>query len=129
MRPIGIVSRRLAPKASPSVVPAINRFLDTQGVDRHCLPRRGGSDRVPRVVLRRSLPAPQRYSSQAGYNEAEAANIRKSATWALHRRLTWIHPFPNGNCRVARVLADCFLPQLGTEPLTWGRSLLLRIEV
>ncbi|MFT3754479.1 MAG: mobile mystery protein B [Pseudoxanthomonas sp.] len=41
----------------------------------------------------------------------------------LHHRLTWIHPFPNGNGRTARVLVDCFLQQRGAEPFAWGRGI------
>lgn len=38
----------------------------------------------------------------------------------LHHRLVWIHPFPNGNGRHARLLADQFLRQHGLEPFSWG---------
>jgi Fic-DOC domain mobile mystery protein B len=39
----------------------------------------------------------------------------------LHHRLVFIHPFPNGNGRHARMLADIFLLRLGIRPLTWGK--------
>jgi Fic-DOC domain mobile mystery protein B len=38
----------------------------------------------------------------------------------LHHRLTAIHPFPNGNGRHARMMADLFLLQEGIHPLSWG---------
>lgn len=43
--------------------------------------------------------------------------------WRLHHRLTAIHPFPNGNGRCARLMADHYLAQNGAMPFTWGRSL------
>ena len=38
----------------------------------------------------------------------------------LHHRLTWIHPFPNGNGRCSRLMADLFLQSKGAQPFTWG---------
>jgi Fic-DOC domain mobile mystery protein B len=38
----------------------------------------------------------------------------------LHHRLTEIHPFPNGNGRHARLMADLFVQQLGGQPFSWG---------
>jgi len=40
----------------------------------------------------------------------------------FHHRLVWIHPFPNGNGRHARLLTDLVLAANGTEPFTWGRG-------
>ncbi len=39
----------------------------------------------------------------------------------LHHRLVQIHPFPNGNGRHSRLMADLIVMQLGGERLTWGR--------
>jgi Fic-DOC domain mobile mystery protein B len=39
----------------------------------------------------------------------------------LHHRLVAIHPFPNGNGRTTRLLADLLAVRLGREPFTWGR--------
>ncbi len=39
----------------------------------------------------------------------------------LHHRLVAIHPFPNGNGRTTRLLADLLAARLGQEPFTWGR--------
>jgi Fic-DOC domain mobile mystery protein B len=38
----------------------------------------------------------------------------------FHHRLTWIHPFPNGNGRFSRTMADILLVQNGVERFTWG---------
>lgn len=38
----------------------------------------------------------------------------------FHRDLVWIHPFPNGNGRHSRMMADALLKQLGQKPFSWG---------
>ncbi|NEI73594.1 mobile mystery protein B [Rhizobium lusitanum] len=38
----------------------------------------------------------------------------------FHTRLTWIHPFPNGNGRHARLAADLLVVALGGRRFTWG---------
>ena len=38
----------------------------------------------------------------------------------LHHRLVSIHPFPNGNGRHARLIADLMIERLGGHPFTWG---------
>jgi Fic-DOC domain mobile mystery protein B len=43
----------------------------------------------------------------------------------FHNRLTWIHPFPNGNGRHARLAADLLIVQLGGERFTWGSGNLI----
>jgi Fic-DOC domain mobile mystery protein B len=40
----------------------------------------------------------------------------------LHHRLVAIHPFPNGNGRHARVMADLYMMREGLRPLSWGFS-------
>jgi Fic-DOC domain mobile mystery protein B len=40
----------------------------------------------------------------------------------FHHRLVSIHPFPNGNGRHARVVADLLARAMGAEPFTWGRD-------
>jgi Fic-DOC domain mobile mystery protein B len=42
----------------------------------------------------------------------------------LHHRLAQIHPFPNGNGRHARLMADLLIVQLGGEPFSWGNGVL-----
>ncbi|MBP6113106.1 MAG: mobile mystery protein B [Sphingobium sp.] len=39
----------------------------------------------------------------------------------FHHRLVFIHPFPNGNGRHARLAADLLAVQLGQPRFTWGR--------
>ncbi len=38
----------------------------------------------------------------------------------FHHRLVWIHPFPNGNGRHARLVADLMTRKYGGKDLTWG---------
>lgn len=41
----------------------------------------------------------------------------------FHHRMVFIHPFPNGNGRHARLIADVLLTDvLGLEPFTWGNG-------
>ncbi|MCK5134096.1 MAG: mobile mystery protein B [Candidatus Sabulitectum sp.] len=41
----------------------------------------------------------------------------------FHHKLVWIHPFPNGNGRHARLLTDTLLANvLDRPPFTWGRG-------
>ena len=40
----------------------------------------------------------------------------------FHHALVWIHPFPNGNGRHARMMADALLKQLGQPVFSWGSS-------
>ena len=40
----------------------------------------------------------------------------------FHHRLVHIHPFPNGNGRHSRLMADLLIMQLGGERFTWGRA-------
>jgi len=39
----------------------------------------------------------------------------------FHHRLVWVHPFPNGNGRHARLATDLLLVGLGRKPFSWGR--------
>lgn len=43
----------------------------------------------------------------------------------FHHRLVWIHAFPNGNGRHARLMADVLVTRLGGERFTWGQASLL----
>ncbi len=40
----------------------------------------------------------------------------------FHHRLVQIHPFPNGNGRHSRLMADLLVMQLGLERFSWGRE-------
>jgi len=39
----------------------------------------------------------------------------------FHHRLVWIHPYPNGNGRHARLATDLLLVGLERKPFSWGR--------
>ena len=40
----------------------------------------------------------------------------------FHHRLTFIHCYPNGNGRHARMASDLLLTSMGKKPFTWGRK-------
>jgi len=40
----------------------------------------------------------------------------------FHHQLVWIHAFPNGNGRHARLMADLLMVRLGHQRLGWGGS-------
>jgi Fic-DOC domain mobile mystery protein B len=44
-----------------------------------------------------------------------------------HHRLVQIHPFPNGNGRHARLLADVIAVKNGRDQFTWGRRELVEV--
>jgi Fic-DOC domain mobile mystery protein B len=44
----------------------------------------------------------------------------------FHHRLVAIHPFPNGNGRHARLMADLLVMRLGSKRFTWGSAGLLK---
>lgn len=44
----------------------------------------------------------------------------------FHHRLVWIHPFPNGNGRHARLMADLIAQQAGRPPFSWGGASLIQ---
>jgi len=46
----------------------------------------------------------------------------------FHHRLVQIHPFPNGNGRHARLMADLLVMQLGEERFSWGRANLQKVS-
>ena len=44
----------------------------------------------------------------------------------FHHRLVLIHPFPNGNGRHARLMADVLVMKLGRPAFSWGSANLVR---
>jgi fido (protein-threonine AMPylation protein) len=40
----------------------------------------------------------------------------------FHHALVFIHPFPNGNGRWSRLMADLLVTQLGRARFSWGQS-------
>lgn len=55
-------------------------------------------------------------NSAGNSEECDALAIR------FHHQLVWIHPFPNGNGRHARLLADTLAVRLGQARFTWGSA-------
>jgi Fic-DOC domain mobile mystery protein B len=47
----------------------------------------------------------------------------------FHHRLVWIHPFPNGNGRHARLITDLIITRyFCVKPFTWGSNLALETD-
>ena len=67
------------------------------------------------VALRQLLADAEAWITHAVYSPDEAA-VR------VHHRLVQIHPFPNGNGRHARLLADLLVMHLGGARFTWGSA-------
>jgi len=42
--------------------------------------------------------------------------------YRFHHRLVWIHPFPNGNGRHARMMTDLLLIETDQQRFSWGRK-------
>jgi len=55
-----------------------------------------------------------------GYWTTHASFPPDEIALRFHTRLTWIHPFPNGNGRHARLAADLLVVALGGQRFTWG---------
>ncbi len=51
--------------------------------------------------------------------ENETYELDEIAT-RFHHKLVWIHCYPNGNGRHARLAADLLLKAMGQEPFSWG---------
>ncbi|MFV1991755.1 MAG: mobile mystery protein B [Acidimicrobiales bacterium] len=68
---------------------------------------------------------------------ADARSWRENEVYAadelavrFHHRLLVVHPFPNGNGRHSRLMADLIVQQLGRPPFSWGeRSLTTTSEL
>jgi Fic-DOC domain mobile mystery protein B len=68
--------------------------------------------RVP--VDLRNLLDDVRYHMEHGTYPADEIAMR------FHHRLVAIHPFPNGNGRHARLMADLLVQRLGRPRFSWG---------
>lgn len=44
----------------------------------------------------------------------------------FHHRLVFIHPFPNGNGRLSRLIADRLAVSMGQTRFTWGRTQMIQ---
>lgn len=51
---------------------------------------------------------------------ANATYLADEIAVRFHHRLVWVHPFPNGNGRHARMAADLLAVSLGQPRFTWG---------
>lgn len=66
------------------------------------------------VELRTLMDDARCWAEHGTYSPVEAV-VR------LHHRMVFIHPFPNGNGRHARIMADVVLTRVyGAEPIDWG---------
>jgi len=74
-------------------------------------------ERIPEAVRQLLLDV-------AAQLEAHSYPIRETAA-RLHHRLVQIHPFPNGNGRVARTYTDLLLREHGEERFRWGEGALI----
>jgi Fic-DOC domain mobile mystery protein B len=77
---------------------------------------------VDKFVIRpevRKLVEDARYWRGHGTYDADQLAVR------FHHRLVAIHPFPNGNGRHARLMADLVVQQAGGKPFSWGGASLL----
>lgn len=70
--------------------------------------------RIP-TELRQLLDDCRFWMAHATYTPDEIAT-------RFHHRLVWIHAYPNGNGRHARVATDLLLKQLGQPRFSWGRT-------
>lgn len=73
-------------------------------------------------------PAMRLLIDDARYWLEHATYPRDEIAVRMHHRLVAIHPFPNGNGRISRLIADLLVVRLGGERFTWGQATLLRGE-
>jgi len=74
-----------------------------------------GVDWLKIGVELRKLLDDVRYQVEHGSFPADEIAVR------FHHRLVFIHPFPNGNGRHARLMADLLVERLGQKRFSWGR--------
>ena len=53
---------------------------------------------------------------------------QKEIAVRFHHKLVQIHPFPNGNGRVSRLMADLLMRKFGNKKLNWGSNNLTEIS-
>ena len=73
-----------------------------------------GVDWMHVAVKLRNLLDNTRYQIESHAFDADEMAVR------FHHQLVWIHAFPNGNGRHARLMADLLAMRLGRPRLTWG---------
>lgn len=74
----------------------------------------GVDPKIIQVELRKLLDDARHWLEHATYSPDEIA-VR------FHHRLVGIHPFPNGNGRISRLMADLLIVAQSEERFTWGR--------
>lgn len=67
------------------------------------------------IALRECLDTAQFWLDARPFADDEIAVL-------VHHRLVQIHPFPNGNGRHTRLMADLVAERLGRPVFTWGRA-------
>lgn len=73
-----------------------------------------GVDSTQVAVKLRNLLDNTKYQIENHVFDADEMAVR------FHHQLVWIHAFPNGNGRHARLMADLLAMRLGRQRLTWG---------
>jgi Fic-DOC domain mobile mystery protein B len=73
-----------------------------------------GVDWTQVSVRLRDLLGNTQYQIESQVFDADEIAVR------FHHQLVWIHAFPNGNGRHARLMADLLVLRLGRARLTWG---------
>lgn len=53
---------------------------------------------------------------------------QKEIAVRFHHKLVQIHPFPNGNGRISRLMADLLMRNFGNKKLNWGSNNLTKIS-
>jgi len=92
-----------------TVVPGQLRMRDVQ-VGRHTPPTHGA---LPRFLAR----------FDQAYDASTLSRLRQiQAVGAVHHRFLWIHPFLDGNGRVARLMSHALLKRLGIGTSLWSVS-------
>jgi Fic-DOC domain mobile mystery protein B len=74
---------------------------------------------VPVVQINNAMAA---FLGDAEYWVKEKTFAADEIAVRFHHRLVHIHPFPNGNGRHSRLIADVMAVQLGRPRFSWGRT-------
>lgn len=64
----------------------------------------------------------RKLEDDVGYWQCNTTFPSREIAVRLHHRLVYIHPFPNGNGRHARLVADMCVEKSGERPFSWGKK-------
>lgn len=78
-----------------------------------------GVDWMQVAVRLRDLLDNTRYQIESNVFQTDELAIR------FHHQMVWIHAFPNGNGRHARLLADMLVMRMGNSRFSWGGDSLI----